>query len=84
MMSVADKIIQIVKNQVGEDAPAVTQESRLLEDLGLDSLDSVEIAIEIECEFEIVIDDAEAEEVKTVAALIDLVVKELQGEEAPQ
>ena len=83
-MTVAEKILQIVKNQVGENAAEVKPESRLLEDLGLDSLDSVEIAIEIEDEFEIVIDDAEAEGVKTVAALIDLVVKELQGAEASQ
>ena len=73
-MTVAEKILQIVKNQVGEDAPEVKPESRLLEDLGLDSLDSFEIAFEIECEFEIVIDDASAENVKTVADLVALVV----------
>ena len=71
---VKKRVIELVRdNAIFEDEP-ITEESNL-KDLGLDSLDCIELSIQLESEFEVVIPEEESEKMKTVADAIDLVMK---------
>ena len=65
-----DKIREIVVEQLGVDADQVTLESNFVEDLGADSLDTVELIMAFEEEFDIEIPDTEAEKIKTVQDVV--------------
>lgn len=60
----------IIAEQLGLDLDHVTPEARLIDDLGADSLDTVELIMAFEEEYGIEIDDTEAEKCKTVADII--------------
>ena len=60
------KVKQIIVDQLGVDAGEVTAEAGFVEDLGADSLDTVELVMAFEEEFDIVIPDEEAEKLLTV------------------
>ena len=62
-----------LEEQLGVDASTITPESKIIQDIGADSLDVVEIIMELEEEFGIDITDEEAEKVSTVADLVALV-----------
>ncbi len=71
---VKKRVIELVMDKaILEDEP-ITEESNL-KDLGLDSLDCIELSIQLESEFEVVIPEEESEKMKTVADAIDLVMK---------
>lgn len=71
---VKKRVIELVRDKaILEDEP-ITEESNL-KDLGLDSLDCIELSIQLESEFEVVIPEEESEKMKTVADAIDLVMK---------
>mmetsp|Transcript_10272 Transcript_10272/g.14744 ORF Transcript_10272/g.14744 Transcript_10272/m.14744 type:complete len:122 (-) Transcript_10272:102-467(-) len=70
---VADRILSVVKNFDKVDASKVTPESKFAEDLGLDSLDSVEVVMAIEDEFAIEIPDAEADKIVSVADAVEYI-----------
>ena len=72
-MSVDDKLQNIISEQLGVDLKKVTPEASFAGDLGADSLDSVELIMAIEDEFEIEITDEDAEKLKTVGELQDYV-----------
>lgn len=77
MKDTAYRIISIIADKSGIDETKITRNSKFNEDLGADSLDTVEIMIEIEQEFGLQIPDKLAEELKTVGDAIDYVEKQI-------
>jgi acyl carrier protein len=71
--SVADRVIEIVAEQLGADKDKVTPETSFVNDLGADSLDTVELVMELEEEFDINIPDDAAEKIQTVGQAIDFI-----------
>jgi len=65
-MSVEDRIKEIIVEQLGVDASEVTDDASFIDDLGADSLDTVELVMAFEEEFGIEIPDEEAEKLQTV------------------
>ncbi|MCJ8342957.1 acyl carrier protein [Cetobacterium ceti] len=68
-----DKIREIVVEQLGVDADQVTLEANFVEDLGADSLDTVELIMAFEEEFDVEIPDTDAEKIKTVQDVVDYI-----------
>lgn len=81
MANVAEKVAKIIIDKLGVDESEVTPEASFTNDLGADSLDTVELIMEFEKEFEIAIPDDQAENIATVGDAITYIEKEL-GEEA--
>ncbi len=65
-MSHEEKVKQIIMEQLGVGADQVTPEASFIDDLGADSLDTVELVMALEEEFNIEIPDEEAEKIATV------------------
>jgi acyl carrier protein len=72
-MSIVDRVKKIVAEQLGVKAEEVTNTASFVDDLGADSLDTVELVMALEEEFETEIPDEEAEKITTVQAAIDYV-----------
>ncbi len=68
-----DKIKEIVVEQLGVDADQVTADANFVDDLGADSLDTVELIMAFEEEFDIEIPDTDAEKIKTVQDVMDYI-----------
>ena len=68
-----DRIVTVVKNFDKVDSDKVTPTSKFQDDLGLDSLDGVEVVMAIEDEFAIEIPDAEADRILSVADAVEYV-----------
>ncbi len=68
-----DKIREIVVEQLGVDAEQVTPAASFVEDLGADSLDTVELIMAFEEEFDVEIPDTDAEKIKTVQDVINYI-----------
>jgi acyl carrier protein len=75
---IESKVIQIVAEQMGADKAKITRETSFVEDLNADSLDTVELVMEFEDEFETSIPDEQAEKIKTVGQAIDF-IKQAHG-----
>ncbi|SDI94560.1 acyl carrier protein [Pseudomonas abietaniphila] len=73
MSTIEDRVKKIVAEQLGVKAEEVTNTASFVEDLGADSLDTVELVMALEEEFETEIPDEEAEKITTVQAAIDYV-----------
>ena len=69
------KVIEIVSEQMGVDKGEITPETSFINDLNADSLDTVELVMEFEDEFDMSIPDEEAEKIQTVGAAIDYIEK---------
>ena len=69
-MALADKVKDIIVEQLGVNAEQVTPEASFIEDLGADSLDTVELVMAFEEEFGAEIPDEDAEKLTTVGAVI--------------
>lgn len=67
------KVIEIVSEQMGVDKAEITRETHFINDLNADSLDTVELVMEFEDEFELSIPDDEAEKIQTVGQAIDYI-----------
>ena len=65
-MADMDKIKKIIAEQLGVDESEITQESHFIDDLGADSLDTVELVMALEEEFGLEIPDEDAEKIQTV------------------
>ncbi|MDE5547345.1 MAG: acyl carrier protein [Anaeroplasmataceae bacterium] len=69
-MAIFEKVQEIIVKELKVDASKVTLEASLKDDLGADSLDAVEIVMDIEDEFGVEIDDTKAEAISTVGDLV--------------
>ena len=72
-MSVEEKVREIIVDQLGVDEKQVTDEAAFIEDLGADSLDTVELVMALEEEFDVEIPDEEAEKISKVQDAIDYI-----------
>jgi acyl carrier protein len=70
MSSVAERVHSIIVEQLGVDDKEVTSKASFIDDLGADSLDTVELVMAFEEEFELEIPDEDAEEIMTVSDAI--------------
>ena len=77
MASVEERVIEIVCENLAVSKDQVKRETSFIEDIGADSLDIVELIMELEEEFEITIPDDQAEKIKTVGEAIDYIQKEV-------
>ena len=73
--SVEERVIDIVAEQLGVDKEKITRDTHFVNDLGADSLDTVELVMELEEEFDINIPDDAAEKIQTVGEAIDFIDK---------
>tara|TARA_B110000008_G_C16750995_1_gene476629 strand:+ start:138 stop:371 length:234 start_codon:yes stop_codon:yes gene_type:complete len=71
MSEVLDKVVEIVCNQLSVNKDDVTSDSSFVEDLGADSLDTVELVMAFEEEFGLEIPDDEAENITTIKSAVD-------------
>jgi acyl carrier protein len=74
VQAIEAKVIEIVSEQMGVDKSEITRETSFINDLNADSLDTVELVMEFEDEFDMSIPDEEAEKIQTVGAAIDYIV----------
>ncbi|MFP3937942.1 MAG: acyl carrier protein [Phycisphaerae bacterium] len=70
---VEQRVIEIVAEQMGVDKSEITRETSFINDLNADSLDTVELVMEFEDEFELSIPDEEAEKIQTVGQAVDYI-----------
>lgn len=77
MADIESKVKQIIVDQLGVDAAQVTNEASFIEDLGADSLDTVELVMAFEEEFDLEIPDEEAEKLTTVGQALEYLKKKL-------
>ena len=75
---IESKVIDIVAEQLGADKAKIGRDTSFVEDLNADSLDTVELVMEFEDEFETSIPDDQAEKIQTVGQAIDF-IKQAQG-----
>ena len=75
MASIEKRIKEIVAEQLGVDEAQVSNESSFMDDLGADSLDTVELVMALEEEFEIEISDEDAEKIQSVQDAIDYITE---------
>lgn len=71
------KVIDLIVDQLGVDADNVTPDAHFIDDLGADSLDTVELVMAFEEEFDLEIPDEDAEKLETVGNAIDYLNKRL-------
>ena len=70
-----NKVIEILAEKLDKDASEITAKSSIKEDLGADSLDMVEIVMEIEEEFDVEVEDSDTASIITVQDIVDYVTK---------
>lgn len=75
------KVIEIVSEQMGVDKDEITPETSFINDLNADSLDTVELVMEFEDEFDMSIPDEEAEKIQTVGAAIEYITQTMKDKE---
>ncbi len=72
-MDVADRVKELVVEQLGVDAEEVTEGASFVDDLGADSLDIVELVMAFEEEFDLEIPDEDAEKIQTVGNAVEYI-----------
>jgi acyl carrier protein len=79
MADTKSRVVAIIVDKLGVDESEVTEEASFTNDLGADSLDTVELIMEFEKEFNIAIPDDQAEKIGTVGEAIEYIEKNAQG-----
>ena len=72
---IREKVVKIVSEQMGVDEGEITDDTSFVNDLNADSLDTVELVMEFEDQFELSIPDEEAEKIQTVGAAVEYIHK---------
>jgi len=70
MSELKEKVIDIIVKKLGVERTQVTDDASFTKDLGADSLDTVELIMEFEKEFNITIEDSDAEKIQTVGQVV--------------
>jgi len=73
--SVKERIVDIVSEQLGVNKDQINDDTHFVNDIGADSLDTVELVMELEEEFDITIPDDAAEKIQTVGEAIEFIEK---------
>ena len=81
MSDVVKRVKEIIAEQLGVDEAQVVSEASFMDDLGADSLDTVELVMALEEEFDIEIPDEDAEKLTTVGEALNYVIGKLGVEE---
>lgn len=79
MSSIEQRVVDIVAEQLGVEKEKINRDSNFVNDLGADSLDTVELVMELEEEFEINIPDDAADKIQTVGQAIDHIEQATAG-----
>jgi acyl carrier protein len=79
MSDIANRVTAIIVDKLGVDANEITNEANFTNDLGADSLDTVELIMEFEKEFNIAIPDDQAEKIGTVGQAISYIEQNVKG-----
>jgi len=77
MADMKAKITEIIVKKLGVEESQVTDEASFTKDLGADSLDTVELIMEFEKEFDLTIEDSDAEKIQTVGQVISYLTEKL-------
>jgi acyl carrier protein len=78
-MSVEERVKKVIMDQLNVEEPVLKNDASFVDDLGADSLDTVELVMALEEEFDLEISDDEAEKIQTVQQAIDY-IKSQQAE----
>ena len=73
LKKIEERVIEIVCEQMGASRDKITPETSFIQDLGADSLDTVELVMEFEDEFDLNIPDEDAEKIQTVGDAINYI-----------
>jgi acyl carrier protein len=73
MEEIQAKVVKIISEQLGKDQSEISMSSNFIEDLDADSLDTVELVMALEEEFEVDIPDEAAEKITTVQSAVDFI-----------
>lgn len=79
MSSIAERVSKIIIDKLGIDESEVTAEASFTNDLGADSLDTVELIMEFEKEFDISIPDEQAENIQTVGQAVEYLESQIKA-----
>ena len=79
MADMAERVTKIIVDKLGVDESEVTTDANFTNDLGADSLDTVELIMEFEKTFDISIPDEQAEKIQTVGQAVDYLESQLQS-----
>jgi acyl carrier protein len=75
MEEIQAKVVKIISEQLGKDESEISMNSNFIEDLDADSLDTVELVMALEEEFEVDIPDEAAEKITTVQSAVDFIAE---------
>ncbi|MCP3919221.1 MAG: acyl carrier protein [bacterium] len=75
--TIEERVKKIVCDQMGTTAEKITRDTSFINDLGADSLDTVELVMEFEDEFDISIPDEDAEKIQTIGSAVDYITGKL-------
>lgn len=79
MSDIQEKVYEIVCEHMGASRDKLASETSFINDLGADSLDTVELVMEFESAFDITIPDEDAEKIQTVGSAIEYIESKLNG-----
>ncbi len=79
VQAIEKRVVEIISEQMGADKAEITRETSFINDLNADSLDTVELVMEFEDEFDMSIPDEEAEKIQTVGAAIEYIATVAQS-----
>jgi len=78
MSNIAERVNKIIVDKLGVDESEITKEASFTNDLGADSLDTVELIMEFEKEFDLSIPDEQAENITTVGQAVEYLESQIQ------